>query len=103
MKTREVKSPAVLPSKLTYPAPRRVRERDYDRPWTVEDIRSAWSAGCYFQRNCHDFADEDAETLALAKKSRTITKFLQRLTPEQLEVLQELLTKELQHEQQGST
>lgn len=74
-----------------------------DIPWTVEEVRSALSAGAFFVRGRHDFADAAAEQAAGLGKTKangglpgSVSRWLKQLAPDQLEALKAILTKDLQ-------
>lgn len=82
--------------RLTFPAPRRVCE-GVSHAWTEQDVVAAKAAGAYFLPGRHDFADDAAEIAALGKKVKRggdVRSFLAKLSPEQLEILRDILSKE---------
>ena len=107
-----------MATRLTYAAPKRCKitcscttSREGKRlvktnhwrdvPWTVEEVMSALSAGAFFVRGRHDFADAEAERAAgLGKASSglpgSIQRWLKQLAPDQLEMLKAILTKDIQ-------
>ena len=55
---------------MEYPAPRRCSEPSGNgkwcsRPYTIRDVIAALTSGAWFMQGRHDFADEDAKTLAM--------------------------------------
>jgi len=101
-----------MTKRLTFPAPKRCtlacgtrslpkgksEAAWHDVPWTLEEVERAKLAGAYFARGRHDFADDEAEAAALGRKVKrggSIRQLLSRLSPAQLEILRNELSKEV--------
>jgi len=109
-----------MTTRLTYPAParahtcarvwettrtgkRRLVVVSSTHPWTLADVASAQSAGMYFVRGRHDFAERAAalaagcaprgETSAGTTAPSSLRRWIKQLTREQLDELVRVLDK----------